>query len=474
MKLYRNAIILVVVLALLAGAYFFINSRKSGTNSASEATPSAKTIKVTDLKSDKINSVEYKNDKGEFTLKKQGTNWEMNPASEFALDPNTVVTAVNDLAVIEANKVVSENAANLADYGLDKPATVVVGLSDGTSKELEVGKKSPTGEDVYLMLKGDPKVYTVGGYFEDKLEVGRGYFAVKDILPVDAKALKKFSYEKNGQMQYSVDIASDSDMKIVAPIKEEADTTKIGQMLDPVVKLAITDIVDENPTDVAKYGLAKPAYVITYGDSKTTKTIMFGNTVQNTGADSGASTGGNIVYAKYPDKKSIFTVDISQLSFLDVSMQDIISPFVYIPSINDVNKVELSIDGKTIVSDIKTVKDKKEEDRFKVDGKDANMQDSNSNSLFRNFYQAMIGIVLNKYAPDDKPSGGKPDITIKYYMKPDNKVVTVDYISKDNNYYYAMKDGVYTNRIVLKSQFDQESGIRDTYKKLKAALDKEK
>lgn len=471
MKLYRNAIILVVVLGLLAGAYFFINSRKSGTTDpASETAETTKSIKVTDLKSENINSVEFKNDKNTFTLKKQGSNWVMDPAFEFVIDPNTVETAISDLSAIEANKVVSENATDLTSFGLNNPATVKINMADGSSKELEVGSKSPTGEDVYIKLKGESKVYTVGGYYEEKLKVSRGYFASKNILPVDVATLKKFAYEKNGQMQYSIDIASQSEMKIVAPIKEEADTTKVGQLLDTLVKLVITDIVDENPTDLAKYGLDKPAFVVTYGDGKNTKTIAFGNKVENT---DGAPSGSNIVYAKYPDKKSVFTVDISQLSFLDVTLQDVISPFVYIPNIGDVNKVELSIDGKTIVSDIKTVKDKKEEDRFKVDGKDANMEDGNGNSLFRNFYQAMIGVVQNKYEPGDKVSGTS-EITIKYYLKPDNKVVTIEFIPKDNNYYYATKNGVYTNRLILKSKFDEEGGIRDTYKKLKDAIDKAK
>ena len=474
MKLYRNAIILVVVLGLLVGAYFFINNKKSGTTDpASETTDTAKSINVIDVDSQKISSIEYSSSLGEFSLKKKGETWVMDPAFELELDKNTVDNTVSSLANMEANKVVSEKADNLADFGLDKPSMVKVVMSDGSLKELEVGNKSPTGEDVYVKLKGQPKVYTVGGYYEDMLKVNRGHFLSKQILPVEPTTIKKFEYKKDGKMQYSIDIESEADMKILAPIKEEADTTKNSQLVQTVVQMEIKDFVEENPADLAKYGLDKPAHEVTYGNGNTTKTVLLGDKAAAGEETSGSSSAGNILYAKFANTNVVFTVDVSKLTFLDVTLKDVISPFVHIPSINDVNKIELTIDGKTIVSELKTVEGKKEEDKFKVDGKDANMKDSGDKSLFRSFYQALIGITFNKYQADLKPQG-TPEITIKYYMKPDNKVVTVDFISKDNNYYYAVKDGVYTNRLVLKNKFNEAEGVRDTYKKLKEAIDKAK
>ncbi len=474
MKLYRNAIILVVVLGLLVGAYFFISNKKSGTTDpASQTTETAKSIKVMEMDSQKISSIEYSSPQGKFSIKKKGETWVMDPAFELALDKNTVDNTLSSLADVEANKVVAEKSDRLSDFGLDKPSVVKVVLSDGSSKELEVGNKSPTGEDVYVKIKGQPKIYTVGGYYEDMIKVSRGHFASKQILPVEATAIKKFEYKKDGKMQYSIDIESESDMKIVAPLKEEADTTKISQLVQTVVQLEIKDIVEENPADLAKYGLDKPVYEITYGNKTSTKTVLLGDKAE-AGADaSSSSSAGNILYAKFPDANIVFTVDVSKLSFLDVGLKDVISPFVYIPNINEVNKVELIIDGKTTVSEIKTVEGKKEEDKFKVDGKDANMKDSNDKSLFKAFYQAMIGITFNKYQADLKPQG-TPEITIKYYMKPDNKVVTVDFISKDNNYYYAVKDGVYTNRLVIKNKFNEPEGVRETLKNLKEAIGKAK
>lgn len=479
MKLYRNAIILIVVLGLLVGAYFFINNKKAATPDATADSTATAEIKVITVEKDKITSMEFNNENGSCILKKKDNAWTMEPTSEFPIDSTIAETSATDLSAIVADKIIEEKATDLAKYGLDKPATIKVGLADGSSKELEIGSSSPTNEGLYVKNKGESKVYLVGSYYESTLKLNRGHFAIKTILPVAATTLKTFAYEKNGVMQYKFKILSEktksetdanatvetiTGIEILEPMAEEAETSKISPMLEAVVQLTIKDIIDENPTDLAKYGLDKPAYSLEYGDASTTKKILFGKDVEK----------GTILYAKFADGKSVFTIDTTPLTFLDVKFADIINTFVYLPNISDVNKIELKLDGKTIVSDITTVKDDSDKDKFKVDGKDANMENEKGSSMFRAFYQAMIGITMNKYEPDAKPSGTTPEVSIKYYMKPDSKAVTIDLIPKDSNYYYAMKDGVYTNRVILKSKLDEAEGIRETYKALQKAIDEAK
>lgn len=464
MKLFRNAIILVVVVGLLTGAYFYLSKRNAGNTDAAGESTQDKEITVVKVNQDDIKSVEFNNQNGDFKiLRKDKDTWAMEPEMEFAVNKEAAASAAFDLAVIVANKIIEENPADLSKYGLDNPTTKVkLGMADGTTKEIDVGALTPTQEGVYVKNKDEKKVYVVGMYYQTKFEYSRGFFAVKDILPVDPTTIKNISYEKNGELQYAFDIKSASDVDITAPIKEKAESTEVAKMSEALVKLAIKDVVDVSP-DLAKYGLDKPAFAVEFGDGKATKKILVGKELEK----------GTTAYAKFAEGKSIFTIDVSALNFLDMKFSDVVSSFVFLPNIADVSRVDLTIDGKTVVSDINTVKDDSDKDTFKVDGKDANMKNASGKSVFRNFYSAMIGITMFKYEPqpDFKPSG-TPDVTIKYYMKPDSKPVTIEYISKDENYYYAMKDGVYTNRIVLKKKIDEPEGIRDTLKILKEAISK--
>jgi hypothetical protein len=462
MKLYRNAIILVVVLGLLVGAYFIINNNKKTTTDdvAEDTTP---TITVVKSELEDITSLSFDNKNGSFTLAKKDGNWTMEPASELGVDSIVADASATDLAAIVAEKVIEEKATDLAKYGLDKPSIVKIGLKDGTTKEVEVGSSNATKEGIYVKNKGESKVYLIGSYYENKLVLSKGYFLSKQILPIESTAVKKVSYEKNGAVQFAIDVNSDSDMKITAPYKEEANETNISPILKAIVALEIKDIVDENPADLAKYGLDKPLYAIEFSNGKDTKKILFGKDVEK----------GSVAYAKFPEGKTVFTIDISGLTFLDINFREIVDSFVYLTNINDVSKIELQLDGKKTVADISTVEGDSKKDKFKVDGKDANMENADGKSLFRNFYSAVVGLTLDKYEPGAKPSGA-PEVTIKYYMKSTGKPVTVELISKDSNYYYAMKDGVYTNRVVLKDKLNDSDGIRETLKLLKAEVDKAK
>ncbi len=458
MKLYKNAIILVVVLGLLAGVYFFIsNKQKANPEVAEESAFEEITVMKSDR--DKIISLTFNNSNGSFELKKKDNAWTIEPVYEFEVDSLNADGAATDMSAIVATKVIEENATDLAKYGLDKPITIKVGLEDGTSKELQVGSDTLTGDGRYCKMANESKVYLVGTYYTSKFEPTYGYFVKKDILSVDPATIKTFSYEKDGQMQYAVDIVSDKEMNIVEPVKEVAEISSVTKMIQSVTQLAISDVADNNPTDLAKYGLDKPKYVIKYGDATTTKIILFGSFVDK----------GTIRYAKYADGKSIFTIDTAPLTFLDTKLDDVIYSFIYLPNIKDVSRVELLLDGKKTVCDI-TASEKSEDDKFKVNGTDANMKNDNGSSLFRNLYQSMIGITMQKYETGVKPSG-TPEISIKYYMK-DSKVVIVDLISKDSNYYYAMMDGVYTNKVVQKSKLKEKDGLRTAYKELMEAVNK--
>lgn len=459
MKLYRNAIILVVVLGLLVGAYFVMKNQKASDGDAANSTES-KSMTVMEVKSEDIKSIEFNNESGDFTLtKKSDTEWTIEPASEFPVNGTECGSLAAGIATVTADKLIEENATDLAKYGLDKPATMKVVLADGSSKEIEIGAQNDTGDGIYIKNKGESKVYLINSYSAEQLKSTRSSFAVKTILSVEAAKIKNFSYEKNGELQYKIEIPSEGVYNITAPVKEEGNSTDIGPMVTAVVALQIKDIVDENPADLAKYGLDKPAYALEYGDGTTTKKILFGKDAEK----------GTVAYAKFPTGKAVFTIDISSLTFLDVKLADIINSFIYLPNINDVSKIELLLDGATTVAEITTDSENSDNDKFKVNGKDANMKDKDDKSIFRSFYQAMIGLTMAKYETGVTPSG-TPEVTIKYTLKKDNSTVTIDLISKDKNYYYAMKNGVYTNRVLLKSQLDESDGLRTQLKAMLAAI----
>ena len=78
--------------------------------------------------------------------------------------------------------------------------------------------------------------------------------------------------------------------------------------------------------------------------------------------------------------------------------------------------------------------------------------------MFRDFYQACIGIVFDKIDLETKEPEGAAEITLEYKLNKAPGTVKVEYISKDNKYYYPVKDGVYTNTLVEKSSVKEGEG----------------
>ena len=110
---------LVAVLAGLGGYIYFVDAKRPASDIAAKQ-------KVFDgLASDKIEEITLTNDGESSTLKKADGTWKMTAPTASDADQNEVSTLTTNLAGAEVNRVIDENAANLADYGLAKPKITI-------------------------------------------------------------------------------------------------------------------------------------------------------------------------------------------------------------------------------------------------------------------------------------------------------------------------------------------------------------
>jgi hypothetical protein len=114
------------------------------------------------------------------------------------------------------------------------------------------------------------------------------------------------------------------------------------------------------------------------------------------------------------------------------------------------------MDGRTDNIEIQSNKDNKDNDRFTLNGKevprDAKVGEKTGDSLFRAYYQSLIGISMSDLEIGAKPAG-KAELAITYYLKKAPGTMKIEFIPKDGKYYYALKNGNYTNMLVDKNEF---------------------
>ena len=467
MKLYRNAVILLVVLALLVGAYMIFKDRKL----TDEPAIDSEAIKLFDLDSDKIKKLTLKNSDGEFVFVKEIVKqdggelkkWMVSSPAGFNMNEDSVRSVAINISYLSAEKVIEEEAADLSMYGLDKPVILTAELDDGTVKVLEIGSDTPTKSGYYVKLGGSNKVYTIGSYTGQKLKLGKNDLRSKTLFSFNMEDVIELSMDRKGAQVFQAKKTAEYEWNMLYPIEASADMGALGKMLESLAQVNVMSFVEENPSDLGKYGLDKPSYAIELATSTVRNKLIFGAEKEK----------GREVYAMLAGSNEVFTISLTPFSFLDKPLKEIMEVFAYIVNISDVNKITVEMDGKTVNCELQTDKEDKEKDKFFVDGKDVSgLKNEKDNQLFRNYYQALIGVTLSDVEVGANPTG-TAEITFTYYLKKAPGVVKVEFIPKDERSYYVVKNGKYSGIVVEKKKFDAPEGVRESYRLLKEAMDKQ-
>ena len=458
MKLYRNAVILVIIVALLGAAYYFVNKSKSTDNSTATT---VENIKLTEFTSDKIASVTIINSEGTMIIVKDGTNWKLSSPTDLKADASKLSSIVLSTTSMVADKVVADNASDLAQFGLDKPVLVTIKLVDGTEKTLEIGSQTPTKDAYYVMLKDAAKVYTISSYTAEELLLNKKDIRDKALLALKTDDIIALSMDRKNQNVFKSVKTDATNWSMTAPIQGSVNAEALGTMLTAVATITASEFEDGVAPNLTDYGLDNPAYVFDFETSSAKYKLLFGK----------EKVKGSQIYAKLDGSNEVFALDETPFNFIDKPLKEIINVFAYIVNIDQVTRIDVTMDGKTTTLGLDVYKDAEgkmdsDKDKFTVDGKDASGKNDKDKQPFRDFYQALIGITLDDIDIAGVPSG-TPEITLKYYLKTSPGTMQVDFVSKDANHYYVFRNGTYANIVVKKDKNEFGIlGMRESFKTL--------
>ncbi|MFC5448731.1 DUF4340 domain-containing protein [Paenibacillus aestuarii] len=155
MKRFIPTILLVVI---CIGAFWYASSKDFFREKQDE--PKALlTLKQEDVQSLSLQGADQP---VELSRSSSGTGWEMKQPAAAPVNENLVNNWLDALGLVNQEKVVEPQAADLAKYGLDKPAqTYAVTMKDGSKRALKVGAPLPIQGYSYAMVDGSPAVYQV-------------------------------------------------------------------------------------------------------------------------------------------------------------------------------------------------------------------------------------------------------------------------------------------------------------------------
>ncbi|MBI2411154.1 MAG: DUF4340 domain-containing protein [Candidatus Kerfeldbacteria bacterium] len=160
-KQTKTTLVLVAVLVVVVAGFGYnryrVQQQKQNTQSEKDF--------IADFDVSTVTAVQIVDASATTDLKKDGTQWYVVSADNAAADGDAVerLIAAVDNTMIET--VVSRNGNNLATYGLDDPAKLLVkiSLNSGQIVEMTVGKTGSLPQTFYAMRPSDSAVYLVSG-----------------------------------------------------------------------------------------------------------------------------------------------------------------------------------------------------------------------------------------------------------------------------------------------------------------------
>ena len=376
-----------------------------------------------------------------FAMQRSESGWRIEGANdEIPIKESRIKDILYSFGSLYAERVIEEEAADLAQYGLDPPAVVAVAtLDDGSTIEVYLGDRTPAGNTWYLGVPGGRTVYAVwtnhGNHYYYTVADMRG-----DELPtVNAEA---FSYLRlQGPAIDTLEIVETNPLDtrfshlltrlaIVQPyaFPRAIDSEEFAKVQAALGTPRIDRIVSDDPGAAAGYGLAPPRYDLLARDTEGAElALLFGD--ERDGE----------VFFQVAGRATVYAMKRSRAGVLDLDPFALVDKFVLILNIEKVDAIEIDHPGGTWVLTIeRTGSGDDLVESFAIDG--TPMEDK----PFRELYQLIIGLLGDAALPREDQAaalGAQPEVRIDYRMNTPDELQSVALVPYDRQFYAVVREG---------------------------------
>lgn len=327
MRGIRSFVILLVILIGLGGYLYFVESgRTPGDNDEQHD-------KVFTVEADAIEEITVRSESGDrTTLRKTGTEWQIAEPAGAAPDPGEVSSLTSNLASLEIQRVLDEEAADLKEFGLEPPRFDVAFKAGGQEHKLLLGAKTPPGSDLYARLDNQKRVFLVPSHIEATFNQTTFDLRDKRIIALDRDAIDRVEISSAGRTM--VLTKTGSEWSMAEPIAAPADFSAVSGLIGRLTSAQMQSLA----ADGAAAGLDSPAATVTVGAGASRTALRIG-----------AAAGEDARYARAESRPEIFTVESSLVDELTKPPADYRQKDLFDARAFNATRLELTRDGQTVV-----------------------------------------------------------------------------------------------------------------------------
>ena len=294
MRRLRSTLVLLVLFLAIGGYAWFVERERPP---ASEADGDEQAF---DVAAGRITDLTVNAENGDVTVLTRTENeidWTLTAPVETEADDNAATAIATTLAALEVRRVVEQEAADLAPFGLAEPTvSVTFATPGGEPLTLSVGDETPTGGDRYAAV-GD-RVILVANFVESTLN--RTTFELRDrsILEFTGPDVTSFTVEQGGgTLRFA---KADGNWRIVEPLAARADFGLVEALVGRLGSGEMVVVESESAADdaLAPFGLDAPRLTATVEVAGESHTLLVGDENPET-----------TVYARDAARGLVFTID---------------------------------------------------------------------------------------------------------------------------------------------------------------------
>lgn len=255
---FRTTLIVGILLALLGAYVYFFEIKGAEKKKEQEE----KTRTLLEIKKEDVASLKLKTAAQTIEVRPAGKDaWEIAAPIKTRADESTVGRILEGLAKVQYKNVVEEKPGDLAQFGLDHPATTItVALKAGGEKALLFGSKNPVENVYYCRVDKDPRVYAVESTVADAANTTLFDLRDKKLTDITADKIESLAvHTAKLQMQFKKESGV---WKMIQPVASPASDSEINSFLSSLEALRASSFEDQPNPDLTTYGFAAPAATV--------------------------------------------------------------------------------------------------------------------------------------------------------------------------------------------------------------------
>ena len=277
-----------------------------------------------------------KSDKGETTtVEKKSDKWQQTQPATVEADGAELSGIVSNLASLEVQRVVDEQATDFKQYGLDPARIEVAFKAGGQDRRLLIGQKTPSGTDLYAKVPDKPRVFLISSYLESTFNKTAFDLRDKTVIRIDHDKIDSLDITSTDR---AVKLAkSGSDWRVKAPVDARADFGAVDGIIGRLNTAQMKAIAAPNPTDLKEYGLDKPSLTVTLGSGSSQAGLAIGKAAAE-----------GTTYARDLSRPMVFTIENALVDELKKPADDFRVKDIFDARAFNTTRVEAVRNGQTV------------------------------------------------------------------------------------------------------------------------------